>query len=107
MEPTTKLNTKKFVEVCLPLLKRSWDIIVEVHERTKNEDFKNSGDVAWKDATDPVTIADFQAQYVIYNGLKHYFPDLTIIGEENPEKMLKTEVDFTWGEKVNIDSKGE
>jgi len=87
-------------------MKRSWEIIREVYTNNianvHHQSGGNTDSVKWKQQDDPVTIADMQAQYVIYFGLKHAFPGLHIIGEEQPETMIKTDADFEWGSKIDI-----
>jgi len=96
------INTKKFVEVCLPLMARSWQLIEKVH---KGEPFNYDGDVVeWKSKTDPVTIADFSAQYILQTGIEKEFPGLKVIGEEEPHKLLKTDFDFGVTSRVKINN---
>jgi len=81
------LNTKHFVGVCLGLLRRTSEIIKEVHfEGAQSE---------WKKIDDPVTQADFQSQYIILKGLQQHWPSLKIIGEEVESKLIPTEFDFS------------
>jgi 3'(2'), 5'-bisphosphate nucleotidase len=113
------LNTKRFVETCLPLLRRSWEVIMDVHLKGKkipdvdakgeqpektNQPSWSKDDVKWKSETDPVTIADFTAQYVIWKGIHDQFPDLTIIGEESPENMIVSEFDFSLCVSTKMDA---
>ena len=80
------LNAKHFVGVCLGLLRRTSEIIRDVHfEGAQSE---------WKKIDDPVTQADFQSQYILQNGLRQHWPSLNIIGEEVDKKLIPTEFDF-------------
>jgi len=76
---------------------------MEVNQKSKTCDFKKSNDVNWKSETDPVTIADLQAQYIIYSGIKSVYNDLEVIGEEALDTMIESEFDFSLCNSTNID----
>lgn len=81
------LNGKQFVSVCLGLLRKSAEIICEV--RSGKDMMKEM-----KGYNDPVTEADFKAQYIIQNGLLRLWPDLKIVGEESSNKLIEVPFDF-------------
>jgi len=81
------LNGKQFVSVCLGLLRKSAEIICEV--RSGKDMMKEM-----KGYNDPVTEADFKAQYIIQNGLLRLWPDLKIVGEESSNKLIEVPFDI-------------
>jgi len=86
-EKGEKLNTKDFVYTCFGLLRRSSEIISEVAKGGELQKEFKKGD-------DPVTQADLRSQYVVINGLRKRWPNLTIIGEETEEKLIESPFDF-------------
>lgn len=83
----TKLNIRQFVNVCLALTRQCADLIREVQE---------CGDLKkqMKGKNDPVTIADFKAQYIIQTGLLKRWPGLNFVGEEDDANLIASDFDF-------------
>lgn len=79
-------------KVCLTLSRRASEIIKEVYESGKLEK-------EFKIEDDPVTKADFMAQFIIETGLERSFPNLRIVGEEG-DKGLPSDFEF---EKLDKD----
>lgn len=77
-------NSKRFISVCLSLLKHTSEVI---------RDVQGSGELGkiMKGVDDPVTQADFKAQYIIETGLRHHWPEIKIIGEESAKNLLQVE----------------
>ncbi|EFA75870.1 bisphosphate nucleotidase [Heterostelium album PN500] len=69
------INLVELVSVCLELAEQSGDIIRNIYR-------SGSLDVKYKGVDDPVTIADITVQKHIVAGLRCYWPELRIIGEE-------------------------
>ena len=92
------LNTKKFLEICLPLVRRSWEIIIDIHKSIENG---NKAGIQWKGESDPVTTADQTVQYIIQNGINFHFPNLKVIGEEKQDTLIKSEFDFSIGSSID------
>lgn len=71
-----QLNIHKFLTVCTHLVKESSNIIKNIHEQSDLN-------TLLKGVNDPVTNADFKVQSLIMRGLKMYWPNLKIVGEED------------------------
>src|SRR3990167_7790848 len=84
--PQKVFNSKRFISVCLSLLRHTSQVI---------RDVQSSGELGkiMKGADDPVTQADFKSQYIIETGLRAHWPSIKIVGEESAKNLLP--VDFT------------
>lgn len=83
--PQKVFNSKRFISVCLSLLRHTSQVI---------RDVQSSGELGkiMKGADDPVTQADFKSQYIIETGLRAHWPSIKIVGEESAKNLLP--VDF-------------
>lgn len=92
MQSGGKLNIRQFVNLCLALTRRCADLIREVQE---------SGQLGkvMKGEDNPVTVADFKAQYIIQTGLLKRWPGLNFVGEESDEHLIASDFDF---DAVNV-----
>jgi 3'-phosphoadenosine 5'-phosphosulfate (PAPS) 3'-phosphatase len=72
------INTRELTEVCLQLCQEACKIVKDSY---MNKDVKKFT----KEIGDPVTEADLKIQTLIVRGLKLFFPELPIVGEEEVE----------------------
>ena len=82
----SKINSNQFISVSLILAEQACKIIREIH----NEGVFST---KFKVGDDPVTKADFTAQWIVETGLKKAFPGIKIIGEEG-SNGIPSEFDF-------------
>jgi 3'(2'), 5'-bisphosphate nucleotidase len=81
------IRVSEFFSVAIQLCKESAQIINEV---------RNSGNLekVMKGKDDPVTMADLKAQTTIFGGLRHFFPGITLVGEEDEEYKGEITLNF-------------
>ena len=87
MEPqNVTVSVAHFLSVAVQLAEHGGCLIREIHE---------SGDIGQKDKDgmgDPVTLADLTVQKTCEHAFKHFFPSLSVKGEESAESMANIEV---------------
>ena len=83
---SVRIKSNEFIGVCLGLIQKSCEIIREVHSSSVKH-------IKFKEGDDPVTIADFRCQWIINEGLNHYYPGLFVVGEEG-SNGVPSEFDF-------------
>ena len=84
MESSEEIKVNEFMSVSITLAEQCGKIIRQVH---------SSGDLKMqqKGQEGPVTIADLKVQKSIEENLKHYFPGLLVMGEEEKASYDKYE----------------
>lgn len=87
MIPSTRAKISEFFSICINLMQESGRIIQSVHQ-------SKSFEKQMKGIDDPVTQADIHVQTLIAAGLRHYYPDISIVGEEETEYEPDLAYDF-------------
>lgn len=97
MEPGhVSVRVAHFLSIAIQLAEHGGRLIREIHD---------SGDIGQEDKDgmgDPVTKADLTVQRTCETVLKHYFPSLSVKGEESAESMAGIEVTLA-PESLSID----
>jgi len=86
---TAKIS--EFFSICLHLVHESGRIIQSVYD---SKDFEKQ----WKGKDDPVTQADIHVQTLLSTGLRFFYPQIKIVGEEDVEFKGNLNYDFS---KIN------
>lgn len=86
------IKLSEFFSICLHLVHESGKIIESVY---KSKDFEKK----MKGKDDPVTQADIHVQTLLVKGLRHFYPKIHIVGEEDVEFKGELNYDFS---KINL-----
>ena len=85
---SSKVKISEFLSVCSFLMKEAGEIISQTRA-------SNNLKEEWKGKNDPMTIADVKSQTLIEKGLRKFWPNLSIVGEEDVEYQGDLNFDFS------------
>lgn len=91
MISSSSIKVSEFFSICLHLIHESGKIIQAVYD---SKDFEKK----MKGKDDPVTQADIHVQTLLATGLRHFYPKIHIVGEEDVEFKGELNYDFS---KIN------
>ena len=88
MLASSKIKLNEFFSICLHLIQESGNIIRTVYD---SKDFEKQ----MKGKDDPVTQADIHVQTLLTTGLRYFYPEINIVGEEDVEFKGDLKYDFS------------